>query len=146
MFHLAQSAAGDELSKYHLEAGIAACHCAAPDYQSTDWRQILALYDRLVAVNHSAVVALNRAVAVANVHGPEAGLTALELIRKESELESYYLLYAVLGDFEERRENFPAAADYFRRSLKLTDVKSEQVFLLNRIQACEGQTAARAVP
>ncbi len=74
MFHLAQSAAGDEISEYHLQAGIAACHCAAKDYASTDWRQILSLYDRLLEFDDSPVVALNRAVALAEVRGPQAGI------------------------------------------------------------------------
>ena len=137
MFHFAQSAAGEEITEYHLQAGIAACHCAAVDYESTDWSQILSLYDRLVALDKSPVVALNRAVAVAQVHGPVAGLAAVESIRNRSELNSYYLLYAVLGDFEARRANFPAAAGYFRQSLELTNLESERMFLSRRIQACE---------
>src|SRR5206468_4218827 len=60
MFHFAQSAEGEELSEYHLQAGIAASHCAAKDYESTDWPQILLLYDRLVQFDPSPVVALNR--------------------------------------------------------------------------------------
>src|SRR5882724_3665742 len=71
MFHLAQSAAGGEISEYHLQAGIAACHASAKDYESTDWLGILALYERLIERDDSPVVALNRAVALANVHGPE---------------------------------------------------------------------------
>jgi RNA polymerase sigma-70 factor (ECF subfamily) len=137
MFHFAQSGAGEELSEYHLQAAIAACHCAAPDYGATDWPQILALYDRLLEFDGSPVVALNRAVAVANVHGPDAGVDAVESIRNRSQLSSYYLLYAVLGDFEARRSNFGAAADYFRRSLELTDVRSERIFLSKRIQSSE---------
>src|SRR5256885_8377145 len=74
MFHLARSAAGEEISEYHLQAGIAACHCAAKDYESTDWRQILSLYDRLAEFDDSPVVALNRAIVVANIHGPKAAL------------------------------------------------------------------------
>jgi RNA polymerase sigma-70 factor (ECF subfamily) len=141
MFHLAQSAAGYVLSKYHLEAAIAACHCAAPSYQATDWPQILALYDQLVTLDDSAIVALNRAVALANVHGPLAGLKALEPVRQRGELKSYYLLYAVLADFEERQANFTEAADLFRRSRDLTDLQSERSFLSKRIQACEEQVA-----
>jgi RNA polymerase sigma-70 factor (ECF subfamily) len=137
MFHLAQSAAGEEISRYHLEAGIAACHTAAPDFESTDWSQILELYDRLVAFDNSPIVALNRAVAVASVHGPAAGIAAVQAIRNRAQLDSYYLLYAVLGDFEARRSNLPAAAAYFRQALELTQLKSEQLFLSKRIQACE---------
>src|SRR5438093_9753278 len=102
MQQLSMSAAGDELSAYHLQAGIAACHCAASDYESTDWPQILSLYDRLLELDDSPVIALNRAVAVANVHGPQAGIEAVEKIENGSQLSSYYLLYSVLGEFEKQ--------------------------------------------
>jgi len=142
MFHLAKSAAGDEMTEFHLQAGIAACHCAAMDYESTDWPQILSLYDRLVEFDDSPVVALNRAVAVANVHGPQAGLDAVAAIRHKEELDSYYLLYAVLGEFEAQLNDPLAAAGYFRKSLQLAEIKSEQKFLLKRFQACEEQIYA----
>src|SRR5204862_587965 len=100
VFHLSKSAAGEELTAYHLQAGIAACHCAAKDYESTDWRQILSLYDRLMELDGSPVIALNRAIVVANIHGPSAGLDAVAAIRGRERLDSYYLLYAVLGEFE----------------------------------------------
>lgn len=140
MFHLAQSAAGDQLSRYHLEAGIAACHCAAQDFESTDWRRILALYDQLVAFDDSPIIALNRAVAVANVVGPGAGIAALESIRNRAQLDSYYLLYAVFGDLEFRQGNYSAASGYFRQARELTQLKSEQTFLSKRIEACDDQT------
>jgi RNA polymerase sigma-70 factor (ECF subfamily) len=137
LFHLAQSAAGPEISEYHLQAGIAACHCAARDYAATDWRQILSLYDRLVEFDDSPVVALNRAVALAEVHGPQAGIAAVSAIRNLQSLDSYYLLHAVLGEFESRLNHPQAAANHFRRSLQLAEIKSEQVFLAKRLQACE---------
>lgn len=138
MFHLAHSAAGNELSEYHLQAGIAACHCAARDYAATDWGHILELYDRLVAFDDSPVVALNRAVAVAEVHGPQAGIEAVGAIRNLQSLESYYLLHAVLGEFESRLNHTPAAAVHFRRAMQLAEIKSEQAFLAKRLAACEG--------
>ncbi len=136
MFHFARSTAG-ELTEYHLQAGIAACHCAAKDFASTDWERILTLYDRLVEFDRSPVVALNRAVAVANVHGTFAGIEAVDAIPDRDQLSSYYLLYAVLGDFEVRRHNFAVAAAHFRQSLALTALESERTFLTKRIQACE---------
>ena len=136
MFHITQSAAGDELSEYHLQAGIAACHCAAKDYESTNWRQILSLYDRLMEFDHSPVVALNRAVALANVRGPKAGLQNLKSIRGLNKLSSYYLLYAVQGEFEMRSGNVQMAAEQFRKSFELADTKSERAFLLKRLQRC----------
>jgi RNA polymerase sigma-70 factor (ECF subfamily) len=145
MFHFAQSAAGEELTEYHLQAGIAACHCAAKDYDSTDWRQILSLYNRLVEVDDSPVVALNRAVAVANVRGPAAGLAAVEEIPNRAQLNSYYLLYAVLGELEARRANFPAAAAHFSRAAELTQLKSERMFLLKQIQVSEERGRAASL-
>ena len=137
MFHLAQSAAGGEISVYHLQAAIAACHCAAPDYASTDWRQILSLYDRLVELDASPVVALNRAIVIANLRGPRAGLDALAAIRDLEALNTYYLLHAVLGEFESQLNNAKAAAGHFRKSLELAEIKTEQAFLAKRLQACE---------
>ncbi|HUA37879.1 MAG TPA: DUF6596 domain-containing protein [Candidatus Sulfopaludibacter sp.] len=137
MFHLAHSAAGGEISVYHLQAGIAACHCAARDYASTDWRQILSLYDRLVELDGSPVVALNRAIVIAHLQGPRAGLDALAAIRDLEALNTYYLLHAVLGEFESRLNHAQAAAGHFRKSLQLAEIKSEQAFLAKRLRACE---------
>ena len=137
MFHLAQSAAGEEITEYHLEAGIAACHCAAGEYGSTDWRQILELYDRLIEFDDSPVVALNRSVALAEVSGPQAGIDAVSAILNLQSLESYYLLYAVLGDFELRLNHPRVAATHYRKSLQLAEIKSEQEFLSKRLEACE---------
>jgi RNA polymerase sigma factor (sigma-70 family) len=134
LFHLMQSTAGDEVSEYHLQAGIAACHCAAKDYDSTDWRRILSLYDRLIEIDDSPVVALNRAVAVANVHGPKAGVEAVEAIQNREQLNSYYLLYVVLGEFEANLSNRQAAINYFRKSLQLATIQSEQMFLSKKLE------------
>jgi RNA polymerase sigma-70 factor (ECF subfamily) len=140
MFHFRHSAEGGEISEYHLQAGIAACHCAAKDYESTDWRQILSLYDRLIEFDQSPVVALNRAVAIANVDGPKAGLQAVRGIRGLNKLSSYYLLYAVLGEFELRSGNLQAATEQFRKSFELAETKSERAFLLKQLQRCvDGQ-------
>lgn len=142
MFHLARSATGDEISVYHLQAGIAACHCAAKDYASTDWRQILSLYDQLVELDNSPVIALNRAIVIANLHGPKAGLEAIAAIRDLAALNTYYLLHAVLGEFESRLNHAEAAAGHFRKSLELAEIKSEQIFLSKRLQACGENTSA----
>ena len=143
LYHLMQSAAGDEASVYHFQAGIAACHCAAKDYDSTDWPQILRLYDRLMEMDESPVVALNRTVAVANVHGPRAGIEAVQAIRNREPLHSYYLLYAVLGEFEAHLDHRQAAIGYVRKSLELATMRSEQVFLAKKLQDLEYPKGAR---
>jgi RNA polymerase sigma factor, sigma-70 family len=136
MSHLRESASGNSMSEYHLQAGIAACHATAKDYEATDWGRILSLYDRLMEFDDSPVVALNRAVAVANVRGPEAGLKAVRAIRDREKLASYYLLYAVIGELEMRLENREAAAQEFRKAFELAETKSERAFLLKRLQKC----------
>jgi len=137
MSHLRESAAGGVVSEYHLQAGIAACHATAKDYQSTDWARILSLYDRLMEFDDSPVVALNRAVAVANVHGAKTGLEAVRAIRDGKKLDSYYLLYAVIGELEMRLNNREAAAQEFRKAFELAETKSERAFLLKRLRDCE---------
>ncbi|HTX22047.1 MAG TPA: sigma-70 family RNA polymerase sigma factor [Candidatus Aquilonibacter sp.] len=137
MFHLAQSAAGDDISEYHLQAGISACHCAAKDCASTDWRQILSLYDRMLEFDDSPVVALNRAVALAKASGPQAGIDAVNAISNLKSLESYYLFHAVLGDFEWQLNRLPIAAAHFQKALELAEIKSEQSFLAKRLRDCE---------
>lgn len=144
--HLGRSASGDELSEYHLHAGIAACHDAAANDESTDWRQILALYDRLVEMDDSPVVALNRAVAVANVRGPAKGLEAIRAISDRSELSSYYLLYAVLGEFEAQVGNDLVAASHFHRAHQLAELKSEQTFLARRLKETEERLKSQPKP
>jgi RNA polymerase sigma factor (sigma-70 family) len=145
MIHLGKAAAGTELSGYHLQAAISACHCLATDYQSTDWPRILSLYDHWVTVNRSPVVALNRAVAVAYVNGPAAGIEAIEAIVARGELDSYYLLYAVRGEFEARLRNFDVAAAQFQKALQLTDLESERKFLFKRIRSLGRPPRAKKV-
>jgi RNA polymerase sigma-70 factor (ECF subfamily) len=135
ILHLTQSATGDAITEYHIQAGIAACHCAATDYASTDWPQILSYYDRLVEFDDSPVVALNRAVAVANVHGPAAGLEAIAVIPGASKLKNYHLYYAVLGELESRLKNHEAAALHFRHALDLAELKFERAFLERKLNA-----------
>ena len=83
-------------------------------------------------MNNSPVVALNRAVAVANLNGPAAGIEAVEAIQNRKELDSYYLLYAVLGEFEAQLHHVEAAVAHFRKAAQLTEVKSERAFLAKK--------------
>lgn len=136
LLHLEASSSGNVMTEYHLQAGIAACHCTADSDETTDWKRILRYYDQWTALNASPVVALNRAVAVARVSGPQAGMDAIESIVEKGELNSYYLLHAVMGDFEERMDHPAVAGSHFEKALHLTEVKSEQVFLTKRLMRC----------
>jgi RNA polymerase sigma factor (sigma-70 family) len=142
LYHLNLSAAGDEASEYHLQAGISACHCAAPDYASTDWLRILAMYDSLIELDDSPIVALNRAVAVAHVEGPAAGIKAVQASQKRQSLQGYYLLYAALAEFEMQLKDFPTAAEHLREAINNTELATEKSFLTQRLRECESALAA----
>jgi predicted RNA polymerase sigma factor len=81
-------------------------------------------------------------VAVAEVHGPQAGIEAVSAIQNLQSLESYYLLHAVLGEFEIRLNHPRAAAGHFRKALQLAEIKSEQAFLARQLKICETDAGA----
>lgn len=137
LHYLDLSASGDEVTQYHLQAGIAACHCLAADYESTDWKRILTLYDLLERIDDSPVVSLNRAVAVAKVHGAAEGIRTVDDIRERKRLDGYYLLYAVLGEFHIELRNFEKAAQCYRAALKLTEAESERAFLVQKLRSVD---------
>jgi len=137
VFHLARASTGDQLSEYHLQAGISACHCLAPDDRSTDWRRILELYDHLLEINPSPLIALNRAVALAKVKGPAQGIAEVENLLNQSPWESYYLTHAVLGEFERQRQDAKAAAGHFQKALRFTEMASERTYLNKRLRECQ---------
>ncbi len=132
--HLALAAEGSELSEYHLQAGIAACHCLAPDYASTDWPRILRLYDDLLRLKPSPVVMMNRAVALAHVHGPQAALDALAAMPQRERLDSHYLLHAIEGELLHRLKRHEEAVASFRRALHLAKVGPEQTHLTRMVE------------
>ncbi|HEY9421228.1 MAG TPA: DUF6596 domain-containing protein, partial [Thermoanaerobaculia bacterium] len=119
LHHLDRAARGTELSSYHLEAGIAACHATAPGHEKTDWPQILSFYDALLDLKPSPVVALNRAVALGMVEGPEAGLAAIEEIQEHPALDGYYPLPVALGELHARAGDPARAAECFQAALEL---------------------------
>ncbi|MCW5557441.1 MAG: sigma-70 family RNA polymerase sigma factor [Verrucomicrobiae bacterium] len=131
--YLGLAATGDELSQYHLEAGIAACHATAPDEDSTDWPRILSLYDQLVGRYPSPVVALNRAVAVARVRGPAAGLEELQGGALAGALEGYLFYHAVRGTLAAEAGRTAEALQHLRRASDLATLPGEQEFLARRI-------------
>lgn len=139
---LAAAAQGNDLSEYHLQAGIAAIHCTASDAASTDWSRILAHYDELHRRKPSPIVALNRAIAVAHVRGPQAGLDEIAAIPERDRLESHYLLHAVLGELHWRLNLHRAAAGNFRRALHLARVGPEQQYLARMLERADGAIGA----
>lgn len=132
--YLGLAASGERLSQYHLEAGIAACHATAPDEASTDWPRILSLYDQLARRHPSPVVALNRAVAVARVHGPAAGLEALDGGAVAGALDGYLFFHAVRGTLAAEDGRTAEARHHLHRAHALATLSGEREFLARRLQ------------
>jgi RNA polymerase sigma factor (sigma-70 family) len=134
---LERSASGRELTAYHVEAAIAAAHAGASSVDETDWGSIVSLYDHLMTIAPSPVVALNRAIAIAQRDGAERGLDALHVIADRDRLARYPFYPAALGELELRRGNPDAARAHFSAALALARNPTERRFLEKRLRTCE---------
>jgi RNA polymerase sigma-70 factor, ECF subfamily len=119
---------------YTLQAAIAAVHAEAESVAATDWRQIVALYNRLLEIQPSPVVQLNRAVAIAMCDGPEAGLTLIDAVLENGGLENYYLAHSARADMYRRLGRTAEARASYEKALALTQQEPERQFLQERIR------------
>jgi RNA polymerase sigma-70 factor (ECF subfamily) len=118
---------------YALQSAIAAVHAEAPDPGSTDWAQIVALYDLLLEIDPSPVIELNRAAAVAMRDGPAAGLALIEAILERGDLAEYHLAHSARADLYRRLGRPHEAAEAYRRALSLARQEPERRFLERRL-------------
>jgi RNA polymerase sigma factor (sigma-70 family) len=139
------SASGSELSEYHVEAAIAWAHTTAHRAEDTDWGIIVSLYDTLMTLRPSPVVALNRAIAIAQREGPERGLEEIRAIANAERLASYPFYHAALGEFEFRSGRSDVAREHFRAALARARNPTERRFLDQRIGVCERTASQHAV-
>jgi RNA polymerase sigma-70 factor (ECF subfamily) len=133
---LDRSATGPAVSAYHLEAAIAAAHATAGSVDTTNWNAIVLLYDRLMAIAPSPVVALNRAIAIGQRDGPESGLEAARSIADSDRLHDYPFYPAALGELELRRGRVETARDLFASAAALARNSVERRFLERRASEC----------
>ncbi|MFI0357431.1 RNA polymerase sigma factor [Actinomadura sp. 9N407] len=124
---------GGDPGRFALQAAIAALHATAPTYDDTDWDQILVLYDELLKVWPSPVVALNRSVAVAMVSGPATALAEIESLERDARLTGYRYLPAIKADLLRRLGRTEEAAAAYERALTLTGNEAERAFLTARL-------------
>ncbi|MGO1052288.1 RNA polymerase sigma factor [Crossiella sp. CA198] len=129
---------GGPPGRYGVQAAIAALHDEAADVASTDWPQIVALYDVLLTIMPSPVVALNRAAAVAMRDGPAAGLALLDELAGEPKLRGYHLYPLARADLLERLGRDEEAATAYREALELAGTEPERAHLRDRLVALEG--------
>ena len=119
---------------FAIQAAIAAVHCQAMRAEDTDWLQIVRLYDLLERLQPSPIVSLNRAVAVAMAEGPARGLTLIDALAAEGDLDEYHLLHAARADLLRRLGSLRDAAESYGRALALVTNESERRFLERRLR------------
>ena len=133
---------GGALGPYALQAAIAACHARARTPAETDWARIVALYDALAELTPSAVVELNRAVAVGMAFGPAAGLELVDALSSEPSLKTYHFLPSVRGDLLAKLGRHDEARVEFERAASLTQNARERELLLDRAAASSHEETA----
>jgi RNA polymerase sigma factor (sigma-70 family) len=130
--HFERSQSGLEVSAFHVEAAIAVAHASAPSQGETDWEMIVELYERLLRIQPSPVIALNRAIALAERDGPERALEELGALPHADRLRSYPFYHATLAELELRRGNHPRADSHFAAALRVARNDAERRFLNKR--------------
>jgi RNA polymerase sigma-70 factor (ECF subfamily) len=136
-----RSASGSELTAYHIEAAIAAVHAGAPSVDETDWVAVVGLYDQLMEVAPSPVVALNRAIAIAERDGADRGLDELYAIADRDRLSGYPFYAAAMGELELRRGNHERAREHFHVAVSQARNSAERRFLESRLRVCAAGAA-----
>jgi RNA polymerase sigma-70 factor (ECF subfamily) len=132
---LERASQGDRVSDFHIEAAIAAKHCLASRYEETDWRGILGLYDLLLREKPTPIVALNRAIAVGQVDGPDAAIAALRAIPEER-LAGYPFFAAAMGEMHRRAGRRPEAAEQYRAAIAHARSPTEADVFRQRLASC----------
>jgi RNA polymerase sigma-70 factor (ECF subfamily) len=138
---LDSSASGSVVSAYHVEAAIAAVHATAHSVEETNWEAIVNLYDRLMAIAPSPIVALNRAIAIGQRDGPEHGLASIASITDVDRLRHYPFYPAAIGELELRRGNLNAAEHHFCAAAALARSGAERRFLEKRVRDARDSTS-----
>lgn len=137
--YINKSAGGSQVTEYHLRAGICACHALAKNYESTDWKQIISLYDQYLEINDSIEIALERVQVISEAKGPESALEAVLQIDTKEDLTrikainlSLAELYKTLGDFEQ-------AIGHFTKCYGLSRNERDRSLYINKIEFCRQQ-------
>jgi RNA polymerase sigma factor (sigma-70 family) len=136
-FFLEKSTVNNTLSIYHILAAISAYHCAARDFESTDWKSILSLYDKLAQIDCTPIVMLNRAIVVAKVNGALKGLEELEKIKESQALISYHLFHSTQAEFYLQVNDPVRACESFEKAIELSTLPAEKEYLRKKLDNCK---------
>ena len=136
---LEKSTNTNHLSIFHILATISAYHCSASSYQATDWKAIFACYEKLIEIDNSPVVLLNRAIALSKVNGAAAAINELKKIEGSPSLKSYHLYYSTLGAFYIDDTRFKEAIPIFEKAIELAPLQAEKSLLQKKLDLCRAK-------
>jgi RNA polymerase sigma factor (sigma-70 family) len=140
---LDRSARGTVITTYHLEAGIALCHCSASSYADTDWPAILRLYDALLTLHRSPIYLLNRAIVVAQIEGPQAGIRELSEMGAAAALNRYHLFDATLGELYRRTGELAKARKHLEAARQKTNSQFDREIIDRQLAKCSEVSVPR---
>ncbi len=129
---LHKSTSDDHVSVFHILAAISAYHCSAPDYQSTDWNSILSLYNKLLLLDPSPVVQLNRAIALSKAVGLIEAIAELKKMSDSPLISTYHLYYSTLASFLMESGRFEDALPVLQKAIGLTHLAAEKAMLMKK--------------
>ncbi|MEO6455237.1 MAG: DUF6596 domain-containing protein, partial [Ginsengibacter sp.] len=141
-YYLEKSASNKNISAYHILAAVSAYHCSAVDFESTDWESILLLYDKLIQIDSSPLVLLNRSIALSKVNGAGKAIEELEKIKDNPSLQSYHLLYSTLAEFCIQLNRFNDARAYLQTAITFSQLQAEKDLLQKKLDFCNQHTTA----
>jgi RNA polymerase sigma-70 factor (ECF subfamily) len=127
---------GQHVSAYHILATISAYHCSAATYQTTDWQSILTLYDKLIQIDPSPIVSLNRAIALSKVNGVSKALIELRRIEEIPAMQANYLFYSTLASFQMELNQPDLAITNLLKAIQLAPLQSEKSMLGEQLRQC----------
>jgi predicted RNA polymerase sigma factor len=133
---LEAAATGDVMSKYHVEAAIAAEHCKALTFEQTNWGMIDRLYELLYRMEPTAIHALNRAIALSYLQSPRTGIAWLSRLHPEGAPPGYHHWPAALGELHRRQGDIATAREYFEKAIAMSPPAAEREFLEKRLAQC----------
>jgi len=139
IMYLEKSAGGHRVTEYHLRAGICACHSLAKDYGSTDWKKILSLYDQYLEINDSLEIALERALVISDIEGPQAAIDAVLEIDTSNTFNKSKELNLILAELYIKLHEYEEAIEHLSKCLELTDDDKEKSMYLSKIELCKQQ-------
>ena len=134
--HLTEATKNNSISIYHILAAISAQYSIAPDYNSTDWKSILSLYDSLIQLDNSPVILLNRAIAVSKVDGAKLALEELKKIKDNAAFKSYYSFYSTEAEFYIQEKDFRNAIPALEKAIELAPLQSQKELLQKKVKLC----------